>query len=208
MAAPCPRASLKSVLVILAALAVPAAQDPPFAWQSRPPVIRAAPRAGGKEAAVSTVHAALDGAALVVRFTFDRPVQRALYGEDGAPVSGRLRAVLYVDADGDRKTGLAAGPEDPRAGADRRLEVGVVAVGANPEENLGASAVVTASLSDLQGKRRRARWRGDAGATPGQVLTGGTWVEVRLPAERGPWKRTCRLVLAEGERFLEAGLGP
>jgi len=196
------------VLLILAALAVPAAEEPPFAWQSRPPVIRGAPRAGGKEAAVDAVHAALDGPDLVVRFTFDRPVQRALYGEDGAPVSGRLRAVLYVDADDDRKTGLTSHPEDPRAGADRRLEVGVVAVGANPEENLGASAVVAASLSALQGNRRRARWRGDTAATPRQVLSGGRWVEVRLLAERGPFKRTARLVLAQGERFVEGRLRP
>jgi hypothetical protein len=84
----------------------------------------------------------------------------------------------------------------------------VVAVGADPEENLGASAVVTASLSDLAGKRRRSRWRGDATATPRQVVTGGKWVEVRLLAERGPWKRTSRLVLAEDDVFLEGRLRP
>lgn len=194
------------VLLLLGALAAPVPEA--FAWGSRPPVIRAAPRKGGDEAALAAVHAALDGGDLVVRFTFDRPVQRALYGDDGAPVSGRLRAVLYVDADDDRKTGLASHAEDPRAGADRRLEVGVVAVGANPEENLGASAVVTASLSDLQGKRRRARWRGDAAATPRQVATAANWVEVRLLAERGPFKRTARLVLAEGEQVVEGRLRP
>jgi hypothetical protein len=196
------------VLVLLAALAGPAAEGPGFAWGTRPPVIAGVLSGGGEEAAVASVHAALDGGELVVRFTFDRPVQRAMYGKDGAPVSGRLRAVLYVDSDDDRRTGLAAGSEDPRTGADRRLEVGVVAVGADPEENLGASAVVTASLSDLAGKRRRARWRGDTAATPREVATGGRWVEVRLPAERGPFKRTARLVLAEGERFLEGRLRP
>jgi hypothetical protein len=60
-----------------------------------------------------------------------------MYAANGAPVSGRLRAVLYVDADDNPKTGLAAGPKDPRTGADRRLEVGVIAVGADPDENLG-----------------------------------------------------------------------
>jgi hypothetical protein len=193
-------------LLLVAALL--ASEGPGFAFGNRPPVIRAPAAAGGDVAAVTAVHAALDGAALVVRFTFDRPVQRALYGADGAPVSGRLRAVLYVDADDNAKTGLAAGPKDPRTGADRRLEVGVVAVGADPEENLGASAVVTAALSDLAGKRRRSRWRGDATATPGQVRTGGSWVEIRLDGERGPFKRTARLVLADGERFLEGRLGP
>jgi hypothetical protein len=195
-------------LLLLAALLAP---DPPasgFAFGSRPPVIRAPAPAAGNEAAVTDVHAALDGAALVVRFTFDRPVQRAMYGADGAPVSGRLRAVLYVDADDNVKTGLAAGPKDARTGTDRRLEVGVVAVGADPEENLGASAVVTAALSDLAAKSRRARWRGDTTATPGQVSAGGRWVEVRLEGERGPFKRTARLVLADGARLLEGRLAP
>jgi hypothetical protein len=197
------------VLALVAALAVPAGQTG-FAWGNRAPVIArsGAPRPERQEAAVLSVQAALDGPDLVVRFTFDRPVQRALYGADGAPVSGRLRAVLYVDADDDRKTGLAAAANDPRSGADRRLEVGVVAVGADPDENVGASAVVTASLSDLAGKRRRSRWRGDTAVTPRQVLTGGNWVEVRILAERGPFKRTSRLVLAEEDVFLEGRLKP
>jgi hypothetical protein len=197
------------LLALIAALALPAA-EPGFAWGNRPPVIAraGAPRPEGQEAKVVSVHAALDGPDLVVRFTFDRPVQRALYGADGAPVSGRLRAILYIDADDDRKTGLLAAANDPRAGADRRLEVGVVAVGADPEENVGASAVVTASLSDLAGKRRRSRWRGDAAATPRQVVTGGRFVEVRLMGERGPFKRTSRLVLAEDDVLLEGRLKP
>jgi hypothetical protein len=195
-------------LLLLAVLLALEPQGPGFAFGNRPPVIRAPAAAGGDVAAVTDVHAALDGAALVVRFTFDRPVQRALYGADGAPVSGRLRAVLYVDADDNPRTGLVAGPKDPRTGTDRRLEVGVVAVGADPEENLGASAVVTAALSELAGKSRRSRWRGDATATPRKVSTGGRWVEVRLDGEHGPFKRTARLVLADGERFLEGRLGP
>jgi hypothetical protein len=196
------------LLALVAALALPAAEG--FAWGNRAPVIvrAGAPRPQGEQAAVVSVHAALDGPDLVVRFTFDRPVQRALYGADGKPVSGRLRAILYVDADDDRKTGLLAEAKDPRTGADRRLEVGVVAVGADPDENVGAAAVVTASLADLAGKRRRSRWRGDATATPRQVLTGGRWVEVRLLGERGPWKRTSRLVLAEDDVFLEGRLKP
>lgn len=197
------------LLALLAALALPGAETG-FAWGSRPPVIArdTAPHPTRDTAAVVSVHAALDGGDLVVRFTFDRPVQRALYAESGAPVSGRLRAILYVDADDDRKTGLLADAKDPRRGADRRLEVGVVAVGANPEENMGAQSVVTASVSDLAGKRRRSRWRGDTAATPRQVLTGARWVEVRLLAERGPFKRTSRLVLAEDDVFLEGRLRP
>ena len=198
------------MLLALIALAVLPAAEPGFAWGDRPPVIArpSGPRPQSDVAAVLSVHAALDGGDLVVRFNFDRPVQRAIYGESGAPVSGRLRAILYVDADDNAKTGLLAGAHDPRAGADRRLEVGVVAVGADPEENVGAQAVVTASLSDLAGKRRRSRWRGDTGATPRQVLTGPRFVEVRLLAERGPWKRTSRLVLAQDDVFLDGRLRP
>ena len=132
-------------------LLAPAAQGPGFAFGNRPPVIRATAPGGGDEAAVTDVHAALDGADLVVRFTFDRPVQRAIYGADGAPVSGRLRAVLYVDADANLKTGLAAGAKDPRTGADRRLEVGVIAVGADPDENLGATANTVIGVKSLSG---------------------------------------------------------
>ena len=197
------------VLALIAALLLPAGEGP-FTWTGRAPVIarKSAPPRDAPVAAVLSVQAALDGGDLVLRFAFDRPVQRALYGADGKPVSGRLRAILYVDADDDRKTGLAAAADDPRSGADRRLEVGVIAVGADPDENVGASAVVTASLSDLQGKRRRSRWRGDTGATPRQVSTGASWVEVRLLAERGPFRRTARLVLAEDDVFLEGRLKP
>jgi hypothetical protein len=197
------------LLALIAFAALPAA-GPGFAWGDRPPVIArpAGPRPRSEEAVVVSVHAALDGGDLVARFTFDRPVQRAIYGESGAPVSGRLRAILYVDSDDDRRTGLAAAANDPRSGADRRLEVGVVAVGADPDENVGAQAVVTASLSDLAGKRRRSRWRGDTAATPRQVATGATWVEIRLLAERGPFKRTSRLVLAQDDVFLEGRLKP
>jgi hypothetical protein len=194
--------------LLLAAMIASAAEGPGFTFGNRPALIRAPATAGGNVAAVTEVHAALDGADLVVRFTFDRPVQRALYAADGAPVSGRLRAVLYVDADDDKKTGLAAGPKDIRTGTDRRLEVAVIAVGADPEENRGAEAVVTAALSDLAGKSRLSRWRGDTAATPRQVSTSGRWVEVRLMGERGPFKRTARLVLADGERLLEGRLGP
>jgi hypothetical protein len=198
------------LLALIVALAVPGAEAG-FAWGNRPPVIArdaATPPREGLVAKVVSVHAAVDGADLVLRFTFDRPVQRAMYAESGAPVSGRLRAILYVDADDNRKTGLLAAANDPRAGADRRLEVGVVAVGADPEENLGSSAVVTAALSDLAGKRRRSRWRGDAAATPRQVVTGARFVEVRLTGERGPWKRTSRVVLAEDDVLLEGRLKP
>jgi len=197
------------LLALITALAVPAGEAA-FSWAGRPAVIAraSAPRREGPVAAVLSVQAALDGGDLVLRFTFDRPVQRALFGDDGAPVSGRLRAILYVDADDNRKTGLAGAADDPRSGADRRLEIGVIAVGADPEENVGASAVVTASLSDLQGRRRLSRWRGDTGATPRQVSTGGNWVQVRLLAERGPFRRTARLVLAEDDVFLEGRLKP
>ena len=67
---------------------------------------------GGVEAQIEEVHAALDKGALVVRFTFDRAVRDAIRLADGAPVSGRLRATLWVDRDADRATGLDQGPDD------------------------------------------------------------------------------------------------
>src|SRR6266481_1758396 len=72
-----------------------------------------------------------------------------IYLPGGLPVSGRLRAVVYVDADADRATGWDLGPDDLRTGAEYRLEVGVLALGADEEEKLPAQALVTAFLASL-----------------------------------------------------------
>ncbi len=170
-------------------------------WGATPPVIVAEPETGGPVARVTEVHARRDAADLVVRFSFDRPVASTLHLADGTPVSGRLSAVLYFDADDDRATGLEADPTDLRAGADRRLEIGVMYVGDDPSEGRGKQAVITATLWSLRpGGGRRTLWRSDIGADPGRVSAYSEWVDVRIPAavlELGP---KARLVLADGSR--------
>lgn len=195
---------------LLMLLAAAAEGRPLFYWGSRAPVIEAEkPRPSAPEAALVEVHAALDGPVLVLRFTFDRPVARALRLADGTPVSGRLRAVLYVDLDDDRKTGLAGGERELRAGADRRLDLGVLTVGEDPEEGRKATAVVTAQLFALTPEgRQRSLWRGDDQATPLQVAVRGDAVELRLLAEKAPVAPAARLVLARDDQVWSGRLAP
>jgi hypothetical protein len=182
---------------------------PLFYWGARPAAVTAsAPATRGDEAAVLEVHAALDGDGWILRFTFDRPVREASYLPDGQPVSGRLRAVLYVDVDDDRASGLDHGPQDPRTGADRRIEVGVLSLGADPGEKRAATALVTASLAQLRSDgRQRIVWRGDdSDAT--QASAHGEWVEVRMPADRVGLGLRARLILAAAERTWEGRFSP
>jgi hypothetical protein len=185
---------------------------PLFYWGARPPVV--VPDAlvrGGAEAQVTEVHAARDAGDLVLRFTFDRPVGEALALADGTPVSGRLRAVLYVDGDDDRRTGLAADPPDPRQGADARLELGVLYVGEDPEEDREASAVISVVLSSLSASgRRRTSWRGDDVSRPDNVSARGEWVEVRVPAGRlvTDSRSRTRLILTVGSRSWDGYVEP
>ena len=195
-----------------ALLAIPIAllaEGPPlFYWGSRPPVIAVeeAPT-GGVEAQIQELHAALDKGALVVRFTFDRSVREATHLPDGAPVSGRLRATLFIDRDADRATGLDQGPDDLRTGADLRLEVGVVALGEDAEEHRPAMAVVTITLASLsRDGRRQTLWRADdSEGGSRQVRTSGEWLEIRLPADAGVLP-AARLVLSVGSRALDGRL--
>src|SRR3989442_9923956 len=112
-------------------LLAPVQGKPLFYWGGRPPVIATEAAPGqGVEAQVLEVHAALDEGGLVLRFTFDRPVRDAIHLPGGLPVSGRLPAVVYVDADADRSTGWDLGPGGLRTGTEDRLEIGGVALGA------------------------------------------------------------------------------
>lgn len=192
----------------LAAL-LQAAQGPPlFYWGARPPVIATdlAP-AAGEGARVLEVHAARDGADLILRLTLDRPVRQALYLPGGTPVSGRLHAVVYLDADGERASGLDQGPLDLRTGADYRLEIGVVSIGEDPEEKRPASVLVTATLVALTADgRRRSIWRTDDNARPRRLALYGEWVEVRLPGGQAPLAAGARLVLSQGERAWDGRL--
>jgi hypothetical protein len=180
---------------------------PLFYWGARPALIAVRPLEGSVEAQVTELHAAVDREELVLRFSFDRPVREALFLADGTPVSGRLHAVVYVDQDGDRTTGLAGGARDLRNGAERRLEIGVISVGADPDEQRRAEAIVTAALASLEEDgRRRTLWRGDDSATPRRVSHRGEWLEVRLPAETTVLGPRCRLVLAIGDTAVDAVL--
>ena len=196
-------------MLILVLAALLAEGRPLFYWGARPPVVSVAaePRAGD-EAAVTEVHAALDKGSLVLRFTFDRPVREAIFLPDGSPVSGRLRAVVYLDLDDDRSTGADLGPLDLRTGAERRLEVGVLSIGEDAEERREAAAAITATLAALSPHaRRRTLWRGDDTATPRRVSARGEWVEVKLPPDPAIRPGT-RIVLAEGGRASGGRLRP
>ncbi len=172
-----------------------------FEWGRRLPVIVAEPAGGGgPEASVVEVHAAVDGGDLRLRLTLDRAVAEALYLPDGKPVSGRLRTVLYLDADDDRRTGLDEGARDLRTGAERRLDVEVVSVGADADEGRPPRAVVTATLRGLtRDGRRRVLWRGDDTGVGG-VTTAGRFVEIRIPAAQVPLGPRARLILDAGGR--------
>jgi hypothetical protein len=187
----------------LALLMLAACGRPLFYWGTRQPVVvaeRTAPAPASEAALVAEVHAVREAAALLLRFSYDRPVREALRLPDGTPVSGRLRAVLYIDADDDLATGLDEGSRSLRTGADQRLELGVITVGEDAEEKRGAEAVVTAALHALGADgRRRVLWRADDASSPNAVSAHGEWVEVRLPVPPGPKAGRMRVVLVDGE---------
>jgi hypothetical protein len=187
---------LDLVLLLLAATH-PAEGHPLFYWGARPPIVTADRSSEkGVEARVVEVHAAVDSGGLVLRFSFDRGVAEALYLPDGAPVSGRLRASLYIDADDDRATGFDAGGSDLRTGADDRVDIGSVSLGEDAEEQRPASVLVAATVYSLTREgRRRTLWRGDDESAPRRVSAHGEWVEVRLPPDALAPRPRARLIL-------------
>lgn len=186
-------------LVLL--LAAPAEGRPLHYWGATPPLIVAEEpgKSASVEARVLEVHAAREADALVVRFSFDRPVRDGLL---------RLKAVLYLDVDDDRRSGLAQGDADLRTGCERRLEIGAVAMGADEEEKRPASVLVAATLYSLTAEgRRRTLWRADDEAAPTLVSAHGEWLEVRVPAAQLGLGPSFRAVLAAGDT-LAAGRSP
>jgi hypothetical protein len=179
-------------------------------WGARPAVVTAAEvqRGKGLEAQVEEVGLAIDKGALIFRLTFDRRVRDALFLKDGTPVSGRLHAAVYLDADDDRNTGLAQGPQDLRTGADYELDVGVLALGGDAEEKRPAQALVTVTLFSLHGNRRRTVWRGDDSADPQAVSAYDECLDVRLPAGALPAKEGARVILAAGGRSSDGRFKP
>ena len=196
-------------MLLLALLTAGEGGEPRFDWgRRRPVIVTEAPPQGGPEASVVEVHAASTGGDLWLRLTLDRPVAEALYLADGRPVSGRLRAVLYLDTDDDRKTGLDEGLRDLRTGAERRLDVDVVSVAADAEERRPGRAVVTATLRALtRDGRRRVLWRGDDAGAEG-VAAAGRFVEIRLPAAQVAMAGRARLVLDSGGRTWAGQINP
>lgn len=196
-------------LLLLAVPARPAAEGRPlFYWGARPALLEAAPtEPPGSEASSTEVHAAFDRGDLVLRWTFDRPVREALALADGTPVSGRLRAVLYIDADDNPRTGSQGGPDDLTAGSEFRLEVGAVTLGEDPEEKRTAQSLLVATLFSLSPEgRRRLVWRVDDQGEPGRLSRHGEWVELRLPAELAQARSGSRLILVGGGRPVSGRL--
>lgn len=178
-----------------------ASEGRPFVyWGARPAIASfEAAASPGAVAQALELHAARDGKHLVLRVSFDRPVREALRLADGTPVSGRLTAVVYVDADDDRRTGVQQGGGDLRTGAERRLELGAVAVGADPEEGRAAAALVSATLHALTREgRRRTLWRADD-KDPGRLRYYADAVELRLPFDDIGNVGSLRLVLVSGD---------
>jgi len=170
---------------------------PLFYWGATPAVVIAQVQKGqGLEAQVEEVAVVADQGGLVFRLAFDRPVSDVLHLPNGAPVSGRLRAALYLDADDDRKTGLAQGPLDLRTGADYQIEIGVLALGADEEEKRPAQALIIATLFSLTGARRKTVWRADDTTEPTVVSAYHEWLDVRLPAGAVALEPGARVILA------------
>ena len=185
-----------------------ASQGPPlFYWGSRPAVVLREGGARGELARVLEVHAARDGGDLVFRFTFDRPVREAITTPEGAPVSGRLQAVLYLDVDDDRTTGFDSGSRDLRTGAERRLEVGTQYLGEDPPERMAPIVAVRLTLTSVgQGGTRRALWRRDDTEEGRAIRVSGEWVEARVPLDRLGLETRARLILVDGDQAWDGRL--
>jgi hypothetical protein len=194
--------------MLLLALLLAAADSRPFVyWGARPAIVsfeETGPR--GDEARLLELHAMRDAKRLVLRFAFDRPVREALYLADGSPVSGRLKAVLYIDTDDDRASGVQQGGSDLRTGAERRLELGAMSVAADPDEKREASVVVSATLHGLSREgRRRTLWRADD-EDPAALRLVGDAIEIRVPEDSVGSVGTLRLVLVSGDTAKDGRL--
>ena len=195
-----------AMAVSLLLLAEPVA--PAVDWGRLRPVILTEVRTPTQEAAVREVHAAVNGSDVVLRFTLDRPVVQATHLPDNTPVSGRLRAILYVDSDDDVTTGLAGPLRDPLTGTDRRLELGVVTLGDDPDEGRRASALVVARLHGLDPNgHRHTLWQADETTAPARLVVRAGAVELRVPGDQLKLAPASRFVLVSGSRKWSGRLG-
>lgn len=181
---------------------------PLFYWGARSPVVAPGVHSGPAEVAkVTEVHAALDGGDLVLRLTLDRTVEVATHARDGRPVSGRLQALLYLDADDDPATGQAAAPADPRTGAERLIELGTLYIGEDEDEQRPAQLRVMVTVSALDREGRRARlWSADHVEAPERFFLYQERLEVRLPAFQSSAREGSRLVYAAAAETFEGRL--
>jgi len=185
--------------ILVAALLAGGSGRPLHYWGGCPAAIIAErPSEAGPEAFVTEVHVEVVERDVFVRFSFDRAVRDAIELPGGAPVSGRLRALLYWDLDDDTRTGLDAGRSDPRTGAERKLEIGVVALGEDAQEKRRAQALVMATLYGLKSDfAQEVLWRTDDERSDGALSWHADSVEVRLPAALFGHKPAGRVVLTQ-----------
>jgi hypothetical protein len=198
-------------ILLLLLLAAPHVRQgrPLYYWGARPALLTLAPEKASAAASVVEIRGAVDGGDLVLRFDLDRPVHDALYLKDGTPISGRLRAVVYLDVDDDPATGFEARPDDFRKGADLRVDLGSVSIAPDPEEKREADVIVAATLYSLTREgRRRTLWRGDDEADPTRVSAHGEWVEIRLPPAAVPRGPAARLILSTDAGVSAGRLAP
>ncbi len=172
---------------------------PLFYWGDRAPTVEMPRSRAAGEPAIETVHAAREGADLLLKISYDRPLSEALQLSDGTPVSGRLRALLYLDCDAERKSGLEGREDDARVGAERLIEVGVMALGADEEEHLPARALVMVGISELLPRgERKITWQADEDTEPKVIALRGHSIELRLPSGLCLCGPRARLIVAQG----------
>ena len=198
-------------MIRLLLLVVLLAQGRPlFYWGSRSPVVTPGEHQGPPEIArVVEIHAALDRGDLVIRLTLDRPVRDATHLPDGAPVSGRLQARIYLDLDGDPATGQAGSSADSRTGTERLIELATLYVGEDEEQLRPAEARVIVAIDALdEAGRRSPLWSAEHVASPDRVSMRGEWVELRLPERHAPVAERSRFVYATGLEVFEGRFRP
>lgn len=202
---------MKALLFVSLLLAAPPQSRPLFYWGARTPLVDARDVETPPEvAAVETIHAALDSGDLVLRFDLDRPVEQATHLPDGTPVSGRLQARLYVDADADVSTGLAGSADrDPRVGADRMILLSTFYMGEDEEEGRPAQALVRIAVDSLDAEgHRRTLWARDHLGAPDRIVLHDDWLEARLPVFQTGVQAGSRFVYAVGRAVREGRLRP
>jgi hypothetical protein len=192
-----------------ACLLLLAAGRPLHYWGSRAPIVVAeVQRGAGPSAQLENVSAVMTEGSLVLRLTFDRALHDVLYLKDGSPVSGRLRATVYLDVDDDRHTGADLGPADLRTGTDFELDLGAMTLGADPEEKRPAQALVTIALVSRQDGRRKTVWRADDSSHPDAISLYGSWLDVRLPKGALSPKSGARVILVSSGRSFDGRYTP